>query len=79
MPGSEKASVQEDVIKYLRASLLLQLRQLSGDGSENLKPEILLNQAGFSHQEIADLLGKSYNAVKLTILRSKKNGKGNEA
>lgn len=75
MAESPKKSGQDEVIKYLRANLLIQLRKLAGNGDEDIKPEVLLNQAGFSNQEIADLLGKSHNAVKLIVFRSKKNDK----
>ena len=71
MAESPKNSGQDEVVKYLRASLLLQLRELDGNENGDLKPEVLLSQAGFSHQEIADLLGKNYNAVRMAIARSK--------
>jgi len=70
MSESQNNSQQEEVIKYLRANLLLQLLKLD-DENEKVKPEVLLHQAGFSHQEIADLLGKSYDAVRKVVQRSK--------
>lgn len=70
MAESPKSAEPDDVVKYLRANLLLQLRESFGaenEGLANLKPEVLLNRAGFSRQEIADLLGKSYEAVKKVL------------
>jgi DNA-directed RNA polymerase specialized sigma24 family protein len=79
MSELQKNSQLEEIIKYLKANLLLQLHKLGGDQNENVKLEVLLNQAGFSYQEIADLLDKNYNAVKMAILRSKKNDKDNDS
>ncbi|HZH33009.1 MAG TPA: hypothetical protein VEY11_19735 [Pyrinomonadaceae bacterium] len=79
MSESQNNSQQDEIIKYLRANLLLQLLKLGGDENEQPKPEVLLNQAGFSHGEIADLLGKSYGAVKQVVRRSKIDGKDKEA
>ncbi|HEX8144767.1 MAG TPA: hypothetical protein VF553_19515 [Pyrinomonadaceae bacterium] len=71
MPNSENHSQQDEIIKYLRANLLIQLQGISGDESKDVKLEVLLNRAGFTLQEIADLLGKNYDAVRLTIRRAK--------
>ena len=74
MPKSENHTQQEEIIKYLKANLLLQIRSLTGDENEGLKPEVLLHRAGFSHKEISEILGKEYSAVKMTILRAKNKG-----
>lgn len=74
MAESPKSAGQDDVVKYLRANLLLQLRESFGDENEtlaNLKPEALLHRSGFTHQEIADLLGKNPDAVRKAVSRSK--------
>lgn len=71
MSKPENHSQQEEIIKYLRANILLQLRGLANDENDGSKPEVLLHRAGFSHKEIADLLGKNYEAVKAAIRRAK--------
>jgi hypothetical protein len=59
--------------KYIRALLLCALaNQDSGDSI------LILNRAGFSNIEIAEILGMKANAVAMRILRSKstKSAKG---
>lgn len=69
--GSNGPKTSEDeVVRYLKAIMLLQLRQFSEE-SESVKPEVLLLKAGFTHREIADFLGKSPDAVSKTISRAK--------
>jgi DNA-directed RNA polymerase specialized sigma24 family protein len=64
---------KDELIKYLKANLLLQLRNLGADEEgETQKPEILLHRAGFTLKEIAELLEKNYEAVKKTVTRAKK-------
>jgi DNA-directed RNA polymerase specialized sigma24 family protein len=48
----------------------LQLQALTG-GAAYQKPEQLLERAGFAHKEIAEMLGKSPNAVTKTLIRAK--------
>jgi|GEM_PF-5182999 len=67
MAKSEKDLETSELIKYLRANLLLQLRSLSENENAKEKPEFLLYRAGFSRNEIADILGKKYETVKKTI------------
>lgn len=59
----------EDIAKYLKALVYLQVNQQSGGGFG--KPEVLLHRAGFKHKEIADILGKKEAAVAKTVSRAK--------
>jgi DNA-directed RNA polymerase specialized sigma24 family protein len=71
---------EDELIKYLKANLLLQIRNLPNDENQDKKKlEILLYKAGFAHQEIAEILGKSYASVRKAVSRAKKNGKENES
>ncbi len=67
MADQDKNSELSELIKYLKANLLLQLRNLSENENATEKLEFLLYRAGFSRGEIADLLGKKYETVKKTI------------
>ena len=68
MPNQDNS----ELVKYLKASLLLQISALNSDkDDEGQKMEVLLHRAGFAHKEIAELLGKSYPAVQKAIERSK--------
>ena len=60
----------DEMIKYLKALTFLQLQALTG-GTAYQKPEQLLERAGFAHREIAEMLGKSPNAVTKTLIRAK--------
>jgi DNA-directed RNA polymerase specialized sigma24 family protein len=60
----------DEMIRYLKALTFLQLQALTG-GAAYQKPEQLLERAGFAHKEIADMLGKSPNAVTKTIIRAR--------
>jgi DNA-directed RNA polymerase specialized sigma24 family protein len=65
----------EELVKYARALLLLQLKQvemsaLSGKGPV-IRAEILLANAGFGVRETADLLGKNYAAVAKAVSRAR--------
>ena len=60
----------DEMLKYLKALTFLQLQTLTG-GAAYQKPEQLLERAGFAHKEIADMLGKSPNAVTKTITRAR--------
>jgi DNA-directed RNA polymerase specialized sigma24 family protein len=62
----------DELVKYTRALLLLQVHALSKT-EDPMKPEILLARGGLSAREIAELLGKSSVAVAKTIQRA---GKG---
>jgi hypothetical protein len=68
----------EDLIKYMRALVLLQVNavtQGSAAGAPNasgaIKPEILLVRAGFSHREVATMIGKTPAAVAKAVSRAK--------
>jgi DNA-directed RNA polymerase specialized sigma24 family protein len=71
MTNQDDESNLAELAKYLKANLLLQLRALSDDKKSKVKPELLLHRAGFSRNEIADLLGKNYEAVKKALQSSK--------
>ena len=65
----------EELIRYARALLLLQLKQVemsaqSGKGP-TIRAEVLLADAGFGAREIADLLGKNYAAVAKALSRAR--------
>jgi phage regulator Rha-like protein len=61
----------EELVKYLRALVFLQVQTLSG-GEAFQKPELLLSRAGLTSREIAEALGKNQAAVAKTIERAKK-------
>lgn len=61
---------EDDVVKYLRALLMIQLHSTSeGDVA---KPEVLLSKAGLSHGEIATILMKNPGAIAKSISRAKR-------
>ncbi len=59
---------RDDILPYLKALVFLQLEALH-DQIE--KPELLLDRAGIDRREIAEMLGKTYEAVAKTINRAK--------
>ena len=60
----------DELVPYLKALVLLQLAAME-QTTPDAKPELLLWKAGFSHKDIAELLGKSYAAVAKSISRAK--------
>jgi hypothetical protein len=60
----------DELIKYMRALVALQVRSIS-ETQPGVKLEPILSAAGFSHREIADLLGKTQAAVAKTISRNR--------
>ena len=76
MTKQDDDSNLRELAKYLKANLLLQLRALSDDEKVKDKPELLLHRAGFSRAEIAELLGKNYEAVKKALQSPKTGSKG---
>lgn len=64
---------ENEVVKYMRALLLLQIQALAS-GDEPIKPELLLSRAGLGTREIAQLLGKNAAAVSKAIQRAGKAG-----
>ena len=60
-----------DLVKYTKALLLLQLQALN-KSDEPAKPEVLLSRAGLTAREIADLLGKNAAAVAKALQRAGK-------
>jgi len=79
MANKDDDSNLRELAKYLKANLLLQLRALSEDEKSKVKPELLLYRAGFSRAEIAELLGKNYDAVKKALQSSKTGSKETES
>ena len=65
------------MIKYLKALTFLQLQTVTG-GSAYRKPELLLERAGFTHKEIADILGKTAAAVAKTVSRAKAEARSDQ-
>lgn len=61
----------EELVKYLKALVFLQVQALSGGEAFN-KPELLLSRAGLTAREIAEALGKNQAAVAKAIERAKK-------
>ena len=62
-----------ELVKYTKALLLLQLQGLSKT-DDPVKPELLLARAGLNAREIGELLGKNSGAVTKAIQRSGKGG-----
>jgi len=62
-----------ELVKYTKALLLLQLRGLN-KADDPAKPELLLARAGLNAREIAELLGKNLGAVAKAIQRAGKAG-----
>jgi hypothetical protein len=60
----------EEMIKYLRALVILQARVLA-ETQPGVKIELLLSTAGLNHKDIAAITGKSHAAVAKSISRSK--------
>ena len=70
----------DELIKYMRALVYLQARQLSGEATA-IKTEILLANAGLSYREISDMTGKSEPAIAKAVSRgrlSNRKAKTNE-
>jgi DNA-directed RNA polymerase specialized sigma24 family protein len=61
----------DELVKYLKALVYLQVQTMSGAEAFQ-KPEVLLNRAGFTAREIAEILGKNPAAVSKAIERAKK-------
>lgn len=61
----------DEQIKYFRALVIIELESLAASDS-TAKPELLLSNAGFAANEIAELVGKKPEAVRKAISRAKK-------
>jgi len=70
----KKGSNMEEMVKYLKALTFLQVQAMTGK-SAFAKPEVLLSKAGFTHKEIGEILGKTTNAVSLTMFNERKKAK----
>lgn len=62
----------EEMVKYLRALVFLNLEARSGE-TVFAKPELLLSRAGFKVKEIAEIVGKKESAVAKAIERARKS------
>lgn len=60
-----------DLVRYTKALVAIQIQAMSKN-EDPIKPEILMARAGLPVKEIAELLGKSPDAVKKTIQRAGK-------
>jgi hypothetical protein len=58
-----------ELLKYTRALLLMQLRA-SSNPKDQLRPEIVLARAGFVPREIAAMVGKNPAAIAKAIQRA---------
>lgn len=65
----------DELVKYVKALLLLQVRK-SADGLPDVKPELLLANAGLSAKEVGEILGKSEAAASKAISRARKAAEG---
>jgi DNA-directed RNA polymerase specialized sigma24 family protein len=73
----------QELVRYARALLILQLKQLelaaeSGTGP-TIRSELLLADAGFGTKEIANILGKNYAAVAKAVSRARSARAGDTA
>jgi DNA-directed RNA polymerase specialized sigma24 family protein len=72
----EGGMTMEELLKYLKALVALQLRSERDETVAAPKIEIILAGLGFTAREISDLSGKSQAAVAKTISRAKASLKG---
>ncbi len=61
----------EELVKYLRALVALELRRAMNGGDEPVRADLVLADLGFSAKEIAGLSGKSVAAVAKAITRGR--------
>jgi len=61
----------DEMLRYLKALVVMQAEALSAREAEGTKPELLLQRAGFKITEIAQMLGKPYTAVAKAISRAR--------
>jgi DNA-binding CsgD family transcriptional regulator len=78
MSKFSEGAIVEELVKYMRALVLLQLgvaaRVSAGSGAgpaATVRSEVLLARSGFSHREIAEMIGKTPAAVAKAISRAK--------
>lgn len=60
----------EELVKWVKVLVYLETRRMTSP-DENVKAEVLLSRAGLGNREIADFLGKNYDAVSKAISRAK--------
>jgi hypothetical protein len=68
--GMFRGPHMDEVVKYLRALLAVQIQGLQ-QKEEREKIEVALSRAGLQHPEIAKILGKTVAAVQKAVSRSK--------
>jgi len=65
----------EEIVKYLKALLLLELSRAQQEaqraGTATTKLDLVLADSGFAHKEIADMLDKSPVAVAKAVSRAR--------
>lgn len=64
----------DELVKYMRALVALQVQGLNKDG-DPVKPEVLLVRSGLPVGEVAEMLGKSSAAVAKANQRAGKSGR----
>ena len=79
MPKQKQASLVENLSTegLLLALLTLQIdeREKNGVADDRLKTEILLSKAGLSYQQIAAMMNKNPDAVRMMLARYDKSAK----
>ena len=63
-----------ELLKYAKAALSLQIHALSSSGQLD-KPELLLSRVGLSARDIAEILGKNPGAIAKALQRAGKGAK----
>jgi DNA-directed RNA polymerase specialized sigma24 family protein len=62
----------DELVKYLKALVMLQVAALEGGEEDATPPALLLSRAGLTSAEIADLLNKKVSAVQKALERARK-------
>jgi DNA-directed RNA polymerase specialized sigma24 family protein len=60
----------DELIRYVRALVYLEVQQMTGEAAP-LKSEVLLERAGLSKKEIADILDKNETAIAKSLSRAR--------
>lgn len=79
MPAAKKAEAfrldSDKALTGILAVLVADREERLSDRSEPRKTEVVLAEAGLNYAEIAALTGKKYEAVKMSIRRSREPAK----
>lgn len=65
----------DEILKYMKAMVALQLFELAQDQEVQPRVEVFLSRAGLTYPEIGQLLGISANAAMKSVLRSRRGAK----